>query len=104
MLARNPLSLLSIIAWLRTKAPNERYPFCNTEGECLFSQYLAALGYPRDSIMDAETFDVWRESHVQFGYVAHTTPWTFGEALARAVALERGLSYGPLHSATVTVC
>jgi hypothetical protein len=40
MLARNPTSLLSLIAWLKTKNPNESYKFSCTQGTCLFSQYL----------------------------------------------------------------
>jgi hypothetical protein len=40
MLARNPTSLLSLIAWLKTKDPAESYPFSCTNGKCLFSQYL----------------------------------------------------------------
>jgi hypothetical protein len=32
MLARNPISLLSIIAWLQTKDPDEHYPFATLMG------------------------------------------------------------------------
>jgi hypothetical protein len=87
MLARNPVSLLSIIAWLQTKDPNESYQFCNTDGSCLFSQYLVSLGYPRNpSTMDTEMFEIWRQLHAKFCYVAQGLPWTFGAALTRAEA------------------
>ena len=40
MLAINPVSLVSIIAWLKTKEPTEEYPFRSITGSCLFSCYL----------------------------------------------------------------
>jgi hypothetical protein len=92
MLARNPMSLLSIIAWLQTKDPNEHYPFCNTQGRCLFSQYLVSLGYPRDPTVDDELFALWREMHVNFGYIAQEHPWSFGAALERAEKLNERTS------------
>jgi hypothetical protein len=87
MLARNPVSLLSLTAWLRTKDPEERYPFCDMKGECLFSQYLSSLGFSSDPTSDF-VFDTWRVLHHDFGYVAAIEPWTFGDALARAEAME----------------
>jgi hypothetical protein len=99
MLARNPLSLLSIIAWLRTKDPDEHYPFCNTEGKCLFSQYLTSLGYPRDPTSDL-VYDLWRMLH-RVGYVAHKHPWTFGAAHARAERGAKSRKVAPAYACTV---
>jgi hypothetical protein len=91
MLARNPISLLSIIAWLQTKDPDEHYPFCNTDGKCLFSQYLVSLGYSQEPTSDP-VFALWRMMHVHFGYVAQELPWTFGAALERAKVLNERTS------------
>jgi hypothetical protein len=87
MLARNPVSLLSLVAWLKTKDPAQSYPFRCTDGKCLFSQYLnQAFGYDPDPV-DADTSAPWRRLHHHYFSVASQTPHTFGAALIRAEAL-----------------
>lgn len=88
------LSLSSLIAWLETKDPNERYDFNNMCGECMFGQYMKAVGIPwsfgpRSNYAMVQDFfgatialgDV-RRRHFDF-----LREWTFGAALTRARAL-----------------
>jgi hypothetical protein len=92
MLARNPVSLLSLVAWLKTKDSAERYPFQCTNGNCLFSQYLnQSFGYDPDPV-DADTSVPWMELHRRYRLVASQTPRTFG------AALERANNYAGVHS------
>jgi hypothetical protein len=87
MLARNPNSLLSLVAWLKTKDPDESYNFSCTNGECLFSQYLSqSFGYDPDPV-DAHTNGPWVALHLHYFSVARQVPWTFGAALTRAEAM-----------------
>jgi hypothetical protein len=87
MLARNPTSLLSVIAWLKTKDPEQHYSFMCTSGKCLFSQYLQSQGYDPDPCGDNDTLAPWRALHQAYYSVAMNTPWTFGAALERAEAM-----------------
>jgi hypothetical protein len=91
MLARNPTSLLSLIAWLKTKNPNESYKFSCTQGTCLFSQYLnQSFGYDPDPV-DAYTNQPWVMLHQNYVRVASLTPWTFGAALKRAESISHAV-------------
>jgi hypothetical protein len=84
MLARNPASLLSLVAWLKTKDPAESYFFQCTNGKCLFSQYLnQVFGYNPDPV-DPRTHGPWTLLHQCYVTVASDSPWTFGAALKRA--------------------
>ena len=86
MLARNPVSLNSFIAWLETKDPNKQYDFMDMSGACLIGQYMAASDIPWDwnsspsnfrktaiAIFDGKPLDVVSD-----------VPWTVGAALERA--------------------
>jgi hypothetical protein len=66
MLARNPLSLTTLIAWLQTKNPAEFYAFSDLCGKCLFSQYLTSMGFIPEPTSEY-TFDTWRALHLYFG-------------------------------------
>jgi hypothetical protein len=87
MLARNPTSLISLIAWLKTKNPKHKYSFIEIDGTCLFSQYLEALGYDRDPVNE-HTNPVWTFLHRNHVAIASCTPWTYGAALERALDKE----------------
>jgi hypothetical protein len=86
MLARNPLSLTTLIAWLQTKNPAEFYAFSDLCGKCLFSQYLTSMGFNPEPTSEY-TFDTWA-LHLYFGEVASMKPFTFGAALERAKRLD----------------
>jgi hypothetical protein len=87
MLAKNPDSIHSMIAWLETKDPDACYDYKDSF-HCLNTQYLEFHGLDYG---DERTWDVplWhRLHHGDFRYIAegrgHEDEWTFGKALARA--------------------
>lgn len=89
MLARNPDSLLSFIAWLETKDPNEKYDYC-APGDCLLAQYLQAMGSPDYWLTHngvREAFDGHGQEIVHPSSDRDT--WAFGAALERARAIIR---------------
>jgi len=79
----DPFSLDSLIAWLEKQPADIWYPWGNCRGECLFSQYLTHLGYPKDPCNEA-TIGPWAILHDRHYGLMHGQPHTFGAALERA--------------------
>jgi hypothetical protein len=89
-LRKHSESLDSLIAWLQTKDPTQRYNYCDPQ-RCLLCQYFnETFGVP--VIATAKNYDVggWRPLPEHFDEVSYgnTTraDWTFGAALERARA------------------
>ncbi len=82
------VSLEGLIAWLRSKDPNESYRFSDCDN-CLFAQYMRAYGlYANDG---GSSLEIWGELHRRFtlsatGRHAANPAQTFGAALERALA------------------
>jgi hypothetical protein len=93
----DPFSLESLIAWLGTKEPGEKYCY-HDEGACLFGQYFKAKGFTDFYL--GHTVVVFADHRKSihfprgFEYVARTEPHTFGSALSRALALQAGQKGG----------
>jgi hypothetical protein len=79
MLQINPMSLLSLIQWLKKFPPETKYNYADL-GNCLINQYLKAhnINYCcySDFLDGPKRFEI-----------AGTRPSTFGAALERAEAL-----------------
>lgn len=87
-----PFTLESLIAWLRTKRPEESYDYwCN---ECLIGQYTAFIGLPLKHI-GTQYYQIEgsapRRLPPGFDVIAHCEPRTFNAALSRALAYQAGV-------------
>ena len=71
-------SMASFIAWLKTKNPNETYPYMNCDGGCLIGQYVNAIGLSWTA----------RCSGPGWGGISVGGKFTFGAALKRARAVQ----------------
>ncbi len=91
----DPFSLDALIAWLETKDPDEGYCFLSAEDGCLWARYTKDNGgvceepyekYALNGASMSVNLDVgtWR-CDVAIGF-----PRTFGAALSRARALQKG--------------
>lgn len=81
----DPLSLGSLIAWLKTKPRNETYSYMDCRGACLFSQFMAAQGFQWRREGDGGLAQEWIGFHEEpWINIALDTPHTFGAALERA--------------------
>jgi hypothetical protein len=87
----NPFELSTLIAWLKTKEPDEMY--CYTEaGSCLLSKYFHENGFPKFHC--GPTMGHWYRNvgdgrlPKHFNSIARGNgaprDWTFGKALKRA--------------------
>jgi len=96
---RSLLSLDSLIAWLESKEPKERYDYMSII-DCLLAQYFTEVGGYKNVKITCGT--VWRGrwtklpsafNEVSFGPRRN---WTFGAALKRArkIALQKDAANG----------
>jgi hypothetical protein len=85
-----PLSLEGLISWLEKQPADQRYNFFDCEGECLFGQYMRAIGYTWDQSQNQpagtpiEVFET-----LVYDSCACQQPMTFGAALDRARSYSR---------------
>ncbi len=81
-----PFSLDSLIAWLETQNPVQKYDYFCTDGSCLIGQFMAHSGLSVKPGKYADYVYHWKQ-HNDFcvqNSIAHPKPWTFGAALSRA--------------------
>lgn len=83
----DPLSLESLIAWLETMPADKTYCY-NDSGNCLFHQYLTAMGEQNISVAGTHWYDGREIFHLpeNFILIPVRAPHTFGAALERAKA------------------
>ena len=83
--------LSTLVAWLETKNPEEKYCYYD-QGNCLLGQYFTALGFTNMCMMTTTFYligGIRRTLPAYFDDVAHGVygsprRWTFGAALDRA--------------------
>lgn len=92
MLARNPLTVTSLVSWLEKQPGDSTYNYANSIN-CMLCQYFRAMDVTFDSVCGSsfsfgeqktdlpEHFD---EIARGGEYVREQGGWTFGEALKRA--------------------
>jgi len=80
----------SLVAWLAQQDPNGRYVYTRC-GSCMLVQYFVAHGI--DAFVDASHYRIgaglgeeWHPLPSGWNEIAREHPWTFGGALARALA------------------
>lgn len=83
-MTQKQIYLKDIIAWLKTKDPNERFKWNDYRGGCLFSQFMRHIGYEPST-----HGELWNELHKKYQHIADADGEysTFGEALARAESM-----------------
>jgi hypothetical protein len=89
----DPLSLESLIAWLKRQPTGAQYCYLDN-GRCLLGQYFQSVGF-EDPKIGSETFDhgPWSGNRIMerlpevFNEISIQEPWTFGAALKRARGL-----------------
>ena len=86
-------SLHGIISWLETQPRDVTYDWCDAEG-CLCHKYLVAMGERKRSFLAGGyinrlgyTLGCVFETLMDYRTVAATQPWTFGDAMDRAIKL-----------------
>lgn len=81
----NEPTLTDFIDWLRIHDANETYNYADNCGDCLMAQYMASKGvewsFGKYSEFCNQVFDNGSQS------VLNVQPWTFGDALRRAIEL-----------------
>lgn len=90
MLAPNVVSLPSLISWLRTMDPEERYLFTDIR-KCVFAQYLEHHGYPHGHPQRGEPFEQLHTRYILIARPKNSGPEyssTFGQALERALQMQ----------------
>lgn len=76
-------SLAGLIAWLETQPGETKYNWYRIR-ECLFCQYLDAVGVPRQYGIHPDMENIVGGSVEVYHQVGSSWPWTFGAALDRA--------------------
>lgn len=79
----SPLTLESLAAWLEQQNPAEHYDYDDCTGECMYGQYMRAMGIPwteARGIPSSKPIGAFESLSYR---VASPHPRTFGGALAR---------------------
>lgn len=92
MLARNPMTVTNLVAWLEKQPGDGAYNYANSIN-CMLCQYFRAVDVPFDSVTGT-TFSLGEQKtplpehfdEIARGgeYMWENGGWTFGEALKRA--------------------
>ena len=85
----DPFTLDALIAWLRTKDPEEKYCW-SSPGHCLFGQYAKFVGTRYLLLLNRMGARNSNGDTIEPGDIGVGTPHTFGAALERAIA-EKGV-------------
>lgn len=99
VVAPDPFTLESLIAWLRTKDADEAYDWHDCQGRCLIGQYSSEHGGPRyyhdqcdlfAQVADGKPSSGLLDGGCRAELIAQGEPHTFGAALSRALAYQAG--------------
>jgi hypothetical protein len=86
----DPFALTTLIKWLETKDPKEKYEYFDTCGGCCLGQYLKAKNVPFEAIR-GDGFRLLDDTIILFSPAFANIPLagahTFGAALTRARSL-----------------
>lgn len=86
----DPFALSSLIAWLQTQPPEQKYNYISSR-RCLLAQYFRAKGFKWMVVLPKTLYHGWVKRTPfsnEFEIVANNKPWTVGAALERAQHFE----------------